>query len=97
MSEELNFVLQARREKLAALEAAGVPPFAYAYDRTHSSVDAVAAMPEGAEQGPVVRVAGRLTSWRGQGKTASSTSSATSWARSSSRSRGSSTSPTSSA
>ncbi len=70
MTEELNFVLQARREKLAALEAAGVAPFAYAFERTHSSIDAVAAMPADAEAGPVVRVAGRLTSWRGQGKTA---------------------------
>jgi lysyl-tRNA synthetase, class II len=70
VSEELNFVLQARREKLAALEAAGVAPFAYAFDRSHSATDATAAMPADAEQGPVVRVAGRLTSWRGQGKTA---------------------------
>ena len=73
MSEELNFVLQARREKLAALEASGVAPFAYAFDRTHSATDALAAMPADAPenaQGPVVRVAGRLTSWRGQGKTA---------------------------
>ena len=31
MSDELNFVLQARREKLDALEAAGVQPFAYSY------------------------------------------------------------------
>jgi lysyl-tRNA synthetase class 2 len=73
VSEELNFVLQARREKLAALEASGVAPFAYAFDRTHSATDALAAMPADAPenaQGPVVRVAGRLTSWRGQGKTA---------------------------
>ena len=70
MSEELNFVLQARREKLAALEAAGVAPFAYAFDRSHSATEAIAAMPADVEQGPVVRVAGRLTSWRGQGKTA---------------------------
>jgi lysyl-tRNA synthetase class 2 len=73
VTEELNFVMQARREKLAALEAAGVPPFAYSFDRTHSSVEALAAMAElaaDAELGPVVRVAGRLTSWRGQGKTA---------------------------
>jgi lysyl-tRNA synthetase class 2 len=70
VSEELNFVLQARREKLAALEAVGVAPFAYSFERTHGAADAVAAMPADAEHGPVVRVAGRLTSWRGQGKTA---------------------------
>jgi lysyl-tRNA synthetase class II len=41
--ESLNHVLRARREKLAALEARGVPPFAYAYARTHTSAEAVAA------------------------------------------------------
>jgi lysyl-tRNA synthetase class 2 len=86
--ESLNHVLRARREKLAALEARGVPPFAYAYARTHTSVEAVAAfealegeareaaaanpveLPAPEVEGPVVRVAGRLTSWRAQGKTA---------------------------
>ncbi|MDF1502656.1 lysine--tRNA ligase [Roseisolibacter sp. H3M3-2] len=78
--EELNFVLRARREKLAALEARGVPPFAYRYDRTHDSAGAAAAFAalEGAApeatraeaEGPSVRLAGRLTSWRSQGKTA---------------------------
>lgn len=86
--EELNFVLRARREKLAALEARGVPPFAYRYDRTHASVEAIAAFealeaearsgaapseegaPAAEVEGPSVRIAGRLTSWRSQGKTA---------------------------
>ena len=45
MSDELNFVMQARREKLAALEAAGVAPFAYAFDRTHQCVPAAALLP----------------------------------------------------
>ena len=70
MSEDLNFVQRARREKLDALVAAGVPPFAYAYARTHHAADAVASLPEGAEEGPDVRVAGRLVAWRGHGKTA---------------------------
>ncbi len=69
MSEELNFVLAARREKLAQLEAAGVPPFAYSFERTHGAADAPALLGD-AEEGPEVRVAGRLVSWRGQGKTA---------------------------
>ncbi len=86
--EELNHVLRARREKLAALEARGVPAFAYAFDRSHSTLEAVAAfealereargiadaqpvdIPPAEVEGPVVRVAGRLTSWRSQGKTA---------------------------
>jgi lysyl-tRNA synthetase class 2 len=70
VTEELNFVQRARREKLDALAAAGVPPYAYAYDRTHTAADAVAALPDGAEEGDTVRVAGRLVAWRGHGKTA---------------------------
>ena len=83
-AEELNHVLRARREKLDALRAAGVEAFAYSYARTHCAADAIAAMPPAppapeldpatgkpVEQlGPLVRVAGRLVSWRSQGKTA---------------------------
>jgi lysyl-tRNA synthetase class 2 len=77
-AEQLNFVLRARREKLAALEALGVAPFAYSFDRTHLAADAIVAhealavgSARGTEpEGPSVRVAGRLVSWRAQGKTA---------------------------
>jgi len=69
VSEELNFVLKARREKLDSLLGAGVVPFAYSYDRTHSAAAALEALGD-AEEGPDVRVAGRLVSWRAQGKTA---------------------------
>ncbi len=68
MSEEQNFVLQARREKLAALTAAGVEPFAYSFDRSAFASD-VSALLGDAEEGPVVRVAGRLVAWRAHGKT----------------------------
>lgn len=70
MSEELNHVLQARRDKLDALAAAGIPAFAYGYRRTHDTAAAVASLAEGVEEGDSVRVAGRLVSWRGHGKTA---------------------------
>jgi len=70
VSDELNFVQRARHEKLDALVAAGVPPFAYGFDRTHETCAAVAALPAGDETGPTVRVAGRLVAWRGHGKTA---------------------------
>ena len=69
MTDELNFVLKARREKLAALEARGIAPFAYSYDRTHEAAAAVAALGN-AEEGPTVRVAGRIVAWRAHGKTA---------------------------
>jgi lysyl-tRNA synthetase, class II len=67
---ELNFVQKARREKLDALVAAGVPPFAYGYERTHEAAAAVASLPDGVEEGATVRLAGRLVAWRGHGKTA---------------------------
>jgi lysyl-tRNA synthetase class 2 len=70
VSEDLSQLLQARRAKLDALAAKGVAPFAYSYERTHMASDAVAAFPEGAEEGPVVKVSGRLVAWRGHGKTA---------------------------
>lgn len=71
MTDELNFVQKARREKLEALVDAGVPAFAYSYHRTHSAAAAVAALPEGQDEGGAsVRVAGRLVAWRGHGKTA---------------------------
>ena len=68
MSDELNFVRQARREKLDALVAAGIPPFAYGYDRTHLCGPAAGLLGE-AEEGPTVRLAGRIVAWRGHGKT----------------------------
>jgi lysyl-tRNA synthetase class 2 len=72
--EDLNFVMKARREKLDALVALGVPPFAYAFARTHSAAAAAALLGEPAptaEQadGPRVQLAGRIVSWRAHGKT----------------------------
>ncbi len=69
-TEELSQVLLDRRASLDRLVASGVPPFAYAYDRTHLSADARELLPAGAETGPAVRVAGRLVSLRSKGKTA---------------------------
>ena len=76
MTDELNFVQKARREKLDALAQAGVPAFAYRFDRSHLASAAVAALPaadpKSAVDAPdqVVRLAGRLTTWRSHGKTA---------------------------
>ena len=68
MTDELNFVMRARREKLAALTAAGEAPFAYGYDRSHGCGAAVGLLGD-AEEGPAVRLAGRIVAWRGHGKT----------------------------
>ncbi len=67
--EDLNFLMRARREKLERLRAAGVEPFAYSWDRSHSSIEAISALGDVGE-GVAVSVAGRLVSWRGQGRTA---------------------------
>ncbi len=71
---DLNFVLQARRDKLDALVSAGVAPFAYGFDRSHFAAAAIALMPPPAAEGehadgPQVRVAGRIVAWRAHGKT----------------------------
>jgi lysyl-tRNA synthetase class 2 len=68
VTDELNFVLQARREKLEALEAAGVAPYAYGFDRRHSASDAQSLLGT-AEEGPAVSLAGRIVAWRSHGKT----------------------------
>ncbi|MEX1258436.1 MAG: lysine--tRNA ligase [Gemmatimonadota bacterium] len=77
MTREASHLLRTRREKLDALRERGIEPFAYAYDRTHRSEEAIRAFEE-AEKGSAeesgdeirVRVAGRIVSWRGHGKTA---------------------------
>jgi lysyl-tRNA synthetase class 2 len=70
VSDDANLLRRARRAKLDALQSRGIPPFAYSFDRTHTAAQAVAALaPDAADDGPSVRVAGRLVAWRGHGKT----------------------------
>ena len=69
--EERSYVEAARREKRAALEGQGTPAFAYRYERSHTAAEALALYrDEMGEDGPQVRVAGRLDSLRSKGKTA---------------------------
>ena len=69
--DERSYVEAARREKRTALEGQGTPAFAYRYERTHTAAGAVALYrDEMGEDGPLVRVAGRLDSLRSKGKTA---------------------------
>ena len=70
MTDDINFVLRARREKLEAIRAAGVEPFAYSFDRKQTTTEALASMPDGEHDGPEVSVAGRIVAWRAHGKTA---------------------------
>src|SRR4029079_5011065 len=59
VSDEANFVLRARREKLSALEEQGIAPFAYGFDRSHDAAGAVSALGD-AQQGPPARWPGRV-------------------------------------
>jgi lysyl-tRNA synthetase class 2 len=71
VSEDRSFVEAHRRETRAQIEALGVRPFAYRYERSHSAAEALALYrDEMGEAGPAVSVAGRIVSWRSQGKTA---------------------------
>jgi lysyl-tRNA synthetase class 2 len=71
VSEDVNFVLKARREKLDALRSMQVEPFAYSFDRSHTTSEALSLdVSDSHENGPQVRVAGRLVAWRAHGKTA---------------------------
>jgi lysyl-tRNA synthetase, class II len=68
--EERSYVEEARREKRAALEARGIPAFAYRYERSHTVAEARELYrDEMGDQGPVVAIAGRIASLRRQGKT----------------------------
>jgi len=71
VSDERTYVEAARRESRAALEAMGIAPFAYRFDRSHACAPAARAYAdEMGEHGPEVAVAGRIAAWRSQGKTA---------------------------
>jgi lysyl-tRNA synthetase class 2 len=69
VTDELNFVMAARREKLDAVRAAGIEPFAYSFVRTHVASEVATLAPESGEAEDSVRVAGRLVSLRPHGKT----------------------------
>ena len=57
-----------RKAKLADLRADGNDPFRNNWEPTHTSASAIAAYPEGAEEGPEVSCAGRLIAIRKMGK-----------------------------
>ncbi len=68
--EERGYLEAARRNNRTALEARGVPAFAYRYSRTHMAADAAALYHDSmGDDGPMVAVAGRLVALRVQGKT----------------------------
>ena len=68
--EDINEMMQVRRDKLKTFEEMGVAPFGHRYEVTHHAQDIRAHFEEleGEEDGPVVRMAGRLMAKRGHGK-----------------------------
>jgi len=78
MTEELNQVMKIRREKLELLKERGIEPFAYRFDRSHQAGQAQELFQEEEGAGSLsedgvgtsIRVAGRLKSFRGHGKSA---------------------------
>lgn len=64
--QDLNEVMQARRDKLQKLQDLGVNPYPYEFEATHLSQDIIDNA--SAHMGKQVSVAGRLMSIRGHGK-----------------------------
>jgi lysyl-tRNA synthetase, class II len=70
VSEERSYVIEDRFKKLEQLRERGIEPFGYSYRVTHSSAQAKELLREGEQENATsVRVAGRLVSMRGHGKT----------------------------
>lgn len=69
-TEDLNEMMQVRRDKMKAFAEKGVAPFGHRFEVTHHAADVVAHFDEleGEEDGPQVRLAGRLMAIRGHGK-----------------------------
>jgi lysyl-tRNA synthetase, class II len=76
--EEDSRVLQVRREKLERLRRAGIEPYPHVFERSHTAGEAHRAFERdeaeaGLDEGghtASFRICGRITSWRGHGKTA---------------------------
>ena len=76
--EEKSQLLQTRREKLDALREKGIEPYPYTFERSHLNREAIEAFVAAEEKGSLseegdgdrVRLAGRIMSWRGHGKSA---------------------------
>ena len=65
VSDDVNFVQRARREKLDALIARGVVPFAYSFDRTHHAAERGGGAPGRTAGGRARRCASRAESLPG--------------------------------
>ena len=66
VQQQTDDVMAPRLEKLARIEEANVEAYPRRYERTHSAAEAIASFDH--LEGSVIRVAGRLMSWRAMGK-----------------------------
>lgn len=66
--EDVGRVIRARLKKLGDLRARGILPYAYAFDRTHTTAEALELYRVDEEEGPPVRLAGRIIGMRDMGK-----------------------------
>ena len=68
--EDINEMMQVRRDKMKAFADKGIAPFGHRYEVTHHAQDIRNHFDEleGEEDGPIVRMAGRLMAKRGHGK-----------------------------
>jgi lysyl-tRNA synthetase class 2 len=69
MEQELSEILRVRREKLQKIKNAGIDPFPYRYSRTHMTSEIIAGFENLSKTEETVKIAGRIISWRGHGKT----------------------------
>jgi lysyl-tRNA synthetase class 2 len=63
-------LIEGRKAKLKALREAGIEPYAYSFEASHSCGRVLEAAQELEASGAEVSVRGRLVSWRGHGKAA---------------------------
>jgi lysyl-tRNA synthetase class 2 len=63
-----NRVMRDRLAKIEALRARGVEPYAYSFEPTHSCAGALALLGADEDEGPQVRIAGRIVALRDMGK-----------------------------
>jgi lysyl-tRNA synthetase class 2 len=69
MGEEISEILKVRRRKLERLRQKDINPFPFRFERTHVSLDVISDFDNLERSEKKIRIAGRIASWRGHGKT----------------------------
>jgi len=69
MDQEQSEILRVRREKLQKIKDNNINPFPYRYSRTHLTSEVIENFEDLSASEESVKIAGRIMSWRGHGKT----------------------------